>query len=87
MTFHITYKISSERRNESQKRFKETGAPPPAGVKMTGRWHCAQGLKGFLVAESADAAAIAKWMQDWTDVLSFEVTPVITDEELARVIG
>ena len=87
MTFHITYKISSERRNESQKRFKETGAPPPAGVKMTGRWHCAQGLKGFIVAESADAAAIARWMQDWTDVLSFEVTPVITDEELARVIG
>lgn len=87
MIFHITYEISSERRNDAQKRFKQTGAPPPAGVKMTGRWHCAQGLRGFLVAESSDAAAIAKWMQDWTDVLSFEVTPVITDEELTRVIG
>jgi hypothetical protein len=54
---------------------------------MTGRWHCAQGLKGFLVAEASDAVAIAKWMQEWTDLLSFEVTPVLTDEELARVIG
>jgi hypothetical protein len=87
MIFHITYEISPERRNESQKRFKETGARPPTGVKMTGRWHCAQGLRGFIVAESSDAAAVAKWMQDWTDLLSFEVAPVITDEELAKVIG
>jgi len=87
MTFHITYEISSAHRNDAQKRFKQTGAPPSAGVKMTGRWHCAQGLKGFIVAESSDAAAIARWMQDWTDVLSFEITPVITDDELSRVIG
>jgi hypothetical protein len=87
MIFHITYEISSERRNDAQKRFKQTGAPPPAGVKMTGRWHCAQGLRGFIVAESSDAEAIAKWLQEWTDLLSFEVTPVVNDEQLARVIG
>jgi hypothetical protein len=54
---------------------------------MNGRWHCAQGLRGFIIAEASEAAAIAKWTQDWTDVLSFEVTPVITDDELTRVIG
>jgi Domain of unknown function (DUF3303) len=41
----------------------------------------------ILVAESSDAEAIAKWTQTWTDLLSFEVTPVVTDEQLARVIG
>lgn len=87
MIFHVTYEISPERRNEAQKRFKQTGAPPPDGVKMLGRWHCAQGLKGFLIAESTDAAAIARFVQDWSDLLSFEVTPVMSDEELARVIG
>ena len=87
MTFHITYEISPERRNGAQKRFKETGAPPPAGVTMIGRWHCAQGLKGFMVVESTDATAIAKFAQDWSDLLSFEITPVVSDEELAGVIG
>lgn len=87
MTFHITYSLLPGQRNDAQKRFKATGAPPPPGVTMTGRWHCAQGLKGFLVAESSDAEAIAKWTQSWTDLLSFEVTPVVTDEQLARVIG
>jgi hypothetical protein len=87
MLFHITYHLSPAQRNEAQKRFKETGAPPPAGVTMNGRWHCSQGLQGFLLAESSDAEAIARWMQEWTDLLTFEVTPVVTDEEIARVIG
>ncbi len=54
---------------------------------MWDRWHSAAGHVGFLVAESSDAVAIGKWMQEWTDLLSFETTPVLTDEEVAGVIG
>jgi len=87
MIFHISYAFSPEQRNNAQKRFKETGGLPPSGVTMIGRWHSAQGHKGFVLADSSDAVAIAKWMQEWTDLLSFEVTPVLNDEEVARVIG
>ncbi|MBI3824977.1 MAG: DUF3303 family protein [Candidatus Rokubacteria bacterium] len=56
-------------------------------ASASGRWHCAQGLRGFIVADTSDAEAIAKWLQEWTDLLSFEVTPVVSDEQLGRVIG
>ena len=42
---------------------------------------------GFLVAEPSDAFAIGRWMQSWTDLLSFVVTPVLTDKEAADMIG
>jgi hypothetical protein len=87
MIFHITYKLSPGRRNDAQNRFRETGGPPPSGVTMMGRWHCAEGLRGFIIAESSDAEAIGKWIQEWTDLLTFEVTPVLNDEQVARVIG
>ncbi len=87
MVFHLTYKISPGKRDAAQQRFKDTGALAPAGVTMTARWHSAEGLRGFIIAESSDAEPIARWTQEWTDVLSFEVTPVINDEQLARVIG
>lgn len=87
MVFHITYKISPEKRNVAQQRFKDTGALPPAGATMTGRWHSVEGLRGFIIAESSDAEAIGRWTQEWTDVLSFEITPVMNDEQVARVIG
>ena len=87
MIFHITYQLSPERRTEAQGRFKQTGALPLAGVTMLGRWHSVEGLRGFTIAESSDAVAIAKWVQSWTDLLTFEIVPVVNDEEFARVIG
>lgn len=87
MLFHITYTLSTETRDAAQSRFKETGGLPPEGATMIGRWHCAQGLKGFVLAESSDVEAIASWIQQWTDLLSFEITPVVDDEQMMRVLG
>lgn len=87
MLFHITYEFSPQERDQAQKRFKETGAPPPEGVTMLGRWHSAAGQLGFVVAESSDAVAVGRWMHDWTDLLSFEITPVLRDEDFLEIIG
>jgi hypothetical protein len=87
MLFHITYTLPPENREKAQSRFKETGGLPPGGATMIGRWHCAEGLKGFVIAEASDAEAIAAWTQQWTDVLSFDIAPVVDDEQMMRVIG
>lgn len=87
MVFHITYRLTPKHRDDAQQRFKKTGGLPPAGVTMTQRWHSAEGLVGFIIAESSDAEAIGRWTQEWTDVLSFEITPVLNDEQITRVIG
>jgi hypothetical protein len=83
----VTYTLSSKDRNGAQERFRTTGGPPPPGVAMIARWHCAQGLKGFVIAETSDAEALARWLQEWSDLLSFEATPVLSDEQMMRVIG
>lgn len=87
MIFHISYEYTSEHRDTVHRRFLETGALPPSEVTMTGRWHSAEGNRGFLVAESGECEAVTRWLQQWTDIVSFEVTPVLTDEQFARVIS
>lgn len=54
---------------------------------MKSRWHSIDGNKGFIIAETSDIEAFGKWFQDWTDALSCEVSPVLTDEQVAKVIG
>ena len=54
---------------------------------MKGRWHSVAGGRGFLIAESEDPVAVGKWMQGWTDLLSFEITPVVSDQELVEIFG
>jgi len=86
MLFMITYEISPENRDAVNKRFLETGGPPPTGAKMLGRW-TSPGGQGFCLAESDDMIAIGKWIHDWSDLMPFEVFPVLTDEGIAEVIG
>lgn len=38
MFFHIAFDYTPEQRDKVQERFKQTGAPPPGGVAMTGHW-------------------------------------------------
>ena len=87
MLFHITYTVHINHRQQAQDRFTQTGAPPPDGVTMLGRWHSAAGRKGFIIAESESAEALFTWTQNWTDHLTFKVTPVVVDEVAARVIS
>jgi hypothetical protein len=87
MLFHIKYFVTPERRDSVQERFKKTGALPPSGVSLKGRWHNIEGSNGFIIAETSDIEAFGKWIQDWSDSLVFEVSPVLTDEQITKVIS
>ena len=87
MVFHVTYKFLPEKRADVQARFLKTGAPPPSGVTMIGRWHGVGSHRGFVVAEASDTEVIAKWLHGWTDLMTFEITPVMSDEQLFRVVS
>lgn len=87
MLFHGSYVYATDERDAVHQRFRETGGPPPPGVKMVGRWHSVAGKGGFFLAETDDAVALARWLQDWSDLIDFEVVPVVTDEQVSEVIG
>lgn len=87
MQFYVGWTVNPEHRDAATARFAETGALPPAGVKMVGRWHFAEGRSGFLIAESNDAVAIGKWTQAWTDLLTFRVVPIVDDEGFKAILG
>ena len=87
MVFMISYSFPAGARDAVQDRFRTTGGTPGEGVKMLGRWHNVGGNKGFVLAEANDSVALAKWMQDWTDLLHFELFPVNDDEQVMKVMG
>lgn len=87
MLFMITYTFAPSDRDMVQDRFKQTGGKPGAGATMVGRWHAIGGNHGFVLAESNDGVALGKWLQEWTDALDFDVTPVNDDEHVMQVLG
>ena len=87
MLFMISYSFHPEVRNTAQDRFKKTGGGPGPGAKMLGRWHAIGGSGGFVLAETNDSIALGKWLQEWTDILEFDVVPVNNDEDVMKVLG
>lgn len=87
MIFVIAWTFKPENRDAIQARFKETGGLPPEGVKMLGRWHGIGTNKGVVVAESNDAVAVAKAAQGWSDLMSFDVYPALTDEDTVKAFS
>ncbi|MGI9455026.1 MAG: DUF3303 domain-containing protein [Aeoliella sp.] len=86
MIFHISYTFQPEHRDAAQSRFIKGGAPPPEGVNMLSRWHGVSGRKGIVVAESSELSRVASWMQQWTDLLTFQIEPVLDDEKFIEVL-
>jgi len=85
--FLTTWRTKSGNRDKAVERFAKTGGMPPAGVKMLGRWHAVTQNMGVTVAEADNAEQVAKWCYEWSDILEFEVVPVLDDAAAARVFG
>ncbi len=86
MKFIVSWKIPTGSVVDAEARFLKTGAAPPAGVKMIGRWHGMSG-GGVLIAETDNAKPLYAWLADWNDVLEFQTTPCLEDAEAGEVLA
>ena len=67
------------------RKFLSTGAPFPEGATIHGRYHAPGSAKGWIVVESDDIAALYEHAAEWGELLEWETTPVMTDDQAGRV--
>ncbi len=88
MLFTITWEGCPETRNKDIRRFLDSGGGlPPAGVKMIGRWHDLASISGVAVAETNDAALMAQWALEWSDLLRLQVRQVLDDAQFGALVA
>lgn len=68
-------------------RFMKMSAQAPDGVTLLGRWHAIGGLHGFAIVEANDTQCMAALTLEWGDLLTIEVFPALTDEELGAALA
>ena len=87
-TYMLTYRFSPEAQEEAIERFMEGSAlEEPEGIRTVSRWHSAGGGHGWSVVEADHPRHITDWALNWGDLIDYEVTPVINDEELGEVFA
>ena len=86
MKYILSIALTSDTFHERTDRFLQTGAPPPPGVTMLGRWHALGLDQLFILVESDHPAAVFAWAAEWGDMIEMEVIPVIEDDEAAAAL-
>jgi hypothetical protein len=66
------------------RRFRERGRLAPEGLNYVSSWVTEDLATCYQVMETADRALLEEWMRRWSDLIEFEVHPVITSQQAAE---
>ena len=87
MLFVAYTKIKTENRDAVYKRFQEIGNGEVEGVKLHGTWHSLTQDENWSILESSDAIQIAKLFHKWTDLALNNLTPVVDNDDMYKVLA
>jgi hypothetical protein len=69
------------------RRFRDRGRIAPEGLSYVSSWVNEQLDRCYQLMETEDRALLDRWIANWSDLVDFEVHPVITSNEAAEKIG
>jgi len=69
------------------RRFRERGRMTPDGVIYISSWVTPDLTRCYQLMEAWDQALLEQWIASWSDLVEFEVHPVITSKEASERIA
>lgn len=65
------------------KRFREKGRLAPDGLRYVSSWVTTNYAECYQVMDTDDERLIHEWIANWSDIVDFEIIPVVTSAEAA----
>jgi hypothetical protein len=68
-------------------RFREKGRLMPDGLGFVASWVTADLSRCFQVMECDDVTLLQRWVAGWSDLVAFEILPVVPGKETAAALN
>jgi hypothetical protein len=72
---------------EVYRRFRDRGRLAPEGLEYVASWVEPDYSRCFQVMQTDDRVLLDAWMANWSDLIDFEVRPVLTSAVAAAAIA
>jgi hypothetical protein len=69
------------------RRFREQGRLAPPGLSYVSSWVDVKLERCYQLMETDDRRLLDEWMARWSDIVDFEVHPVVTSAQAADAIA
>jgi Protein of unknown function (DUF3303) len=69
------------------RRFRDNGRLTPEGLRYVSSWVDSKMERCYQVMETEDRALLDRWIANWSDIVDFDVVPVLSSKEAAEAIA
>jgi len=69
------------------RRFRDRGRMMPDGLTYVSSWIDERLERCYQLMETHDRKLLEEWMRKWSDLMEFEVSPVIPSKEVVEMIA
>jgi hypothetical protein len=69
------------------RRFRDRGRLAPNGLQYISSWVDEKFERCFQIMETADRNLLDQWITNWSDIVEFEVFPVVSSKEASETIA
>ncbi|MDH4248993.1 MAG: DUF3303 domain-containing protein [Deltaproteobacteria bacterium] len=88
MLYMVIEKFKDGNVRQIYQRFNERGRMAPEGLKYIDSWVDAEVTRCFQLMECEDSGLLEKWIDNWNDLVDFEIIQVMSSEQAKKnVLG
>jgi len=69
------------------RRFRDSGRLAPEGVQYISSWVDEKLERCFQIMEAGERALLDRWIENWRDIVDFDVFPVLSSKEAAERVA
>lgn len=87
MQFMIIENFRNQDAKAVYRRFRDKGRMAPDGLTYVASWVSADLGRCFQVMECDDVALLQRWVAEWSDLVDFEIVPVVAGKDTAAALA
>jgi hypothetical protein len=86
MQFMVIERFNNQDGKAVYRRLREKGRMMPEGLRFVASYVAADMSRCFQVMECDDVTLFQRWIAEWSDVMAFEVVPVVAGKDTAAAL-
>ena len=86
MLFMVIERFKNRDAKTIYRRFRDQGRGMPDGLKYVGSWIETNFDRCFQLMECDDARLLQQWVLSWSDLIEFEIVPVVPSAQTREAI-
>jgi hypothetical protein len=87
MLFMVVERFRNQDAPAAYRRFRDKGRQLPDGLGFVGSWVAADLSRCFQIMECEDVTRLQQWVSAWSDLIEFEIVPVVVGQETAEALS